>query len=531
VQPTRSLAEAGARYRASGVWRDESVASRFAESIARRPDSIAIVDGDRRLTWAELGGAASRFAATLRDVGVGPGDVVSVQLPSWWQTIAISQAVLALGSVLNPIMPSYRQRELSFIINEARPRAVIVPGRYRGVDYPALLSELDLPEHALLTARTGDDADDLVIARAAPPTRPTRSIAGPGRGDDIAALLYTSGTTSTPKGVLHTHNTLLAEGAGIVGTHEITPDDVLMFTMPFGHIGGILYAILVPTLVGNRTVLMDPWDPATAIDLIEREQITVQPGMPVFLRGMLASPGFARARVSSLRLFPMGGSTVAARDVDDARESLGCASKRTYGSTELPTLTTGTASDTPDELATTEGRPIGANEVRIVDADGNDLVPGHAGEILGRGPELCAGYLDARFNAAAFTADGWFRTGDLGTVDATGHLTVVGRLKDIIIRGGENISPKLIEDVLLEHPSVAGVGVVGYPDPLYGERVCAVVATTDADFGFTTMIDYLKGRGLASYQLPEKLLVRAELPYTLTGKLDKSSLRDEAAVA
>jgi cyclohexanecarboxylate-CoA ligase len=530
VQPTRSLAESGNRYRASGVWPDESIASRFVESVARRPASIAVVDGNRRLTFAELGDATIRFAATLRNVGVGAGDVVSVQLPCWWQTIAISHAVLALGAILNPILPSYRQRELSFIINEAHPRAIVVPGQYRGVDHPALLGELELPEHALLTVRTGDP-DELGIAHAALSPDLAPSTAGPGCGDDIAALLYTSGTTSTPKGVLHTHNTLLAEAAGIVGTHDVKPDDVLMYTMPFGHIGGILYAILVPTLVGNRTVLMDTWDPTRAVELIEQEQVTVQPGMPVFLRGMLAIPGFTQSRVASLRLFPMGGSTVTARDVNDARESLGCASKRTYGSTELPTLCTGRSSDTPEQLAMTEGRPIGANEVRIVDAEGNDVATGDAGEILGRGPELCAGYLDARFNAEAFTANGWFRTGDLGTVDATGHLVVVGRLKDIIIRGGENISPKLIENVLLEHPSVAAVGVVGYPDPLYGERVCAVVATTDAAFGFEAMIGYLKGRGLAPYQLPEKLIVRAELPYTLTGKLDKSALRAEAAAA
>jgi cyclohexanecarboxylate-CoA ligase len=530
VQPTRSLAPAGTRYRASGVWRDESLADRFVESVANRPDSIAIIDGERRLTFADLASATNRFADSLRSAGVGAGDVVSVQLPAWWETIAISHAVFALGAVLNPILPSYRQRELGFIINEARPRAIVVAGMYRGVDHPALLRELDLPEHALLTVRTGE-ADELVIAGSAATAASAHSTAGAGRGDDIAVLLYTSGTTSTPKGVLHTHNTLLAEGAGIVGTHEVTPEDVLMYTMPFGHIGGILYAILVPTLAGNRTVLMDIWDPARAVTLIEREQVTVQPGMPVFLRGMLASPGFAQSRVASLRLFPMGGSTVAARDVYDARESLGCASKRTYGSTELPTLCTGRTSDNLEQLATTEGRPIGANELRIVDADGNDVAPGGSGEILGRGPELCAGYLDARFNADAFTADGWFHTGDLGTVDATGHLTVVGRLKDIIIRGGENIAPALIEEALLEHPSVAGVGVVGYPDPLYGERVCAVVATTDATFGFAAMVDYLKGRGLAPYQLPEKLLVRTELPYTLTGKLDKSVLRAEAATA
>jgi len=527
VQPTRSLIEDGRSYRAAGVWLDELVPRRFEAMAARQPDALAVTDGEVHLSFAELLDRTRRYADQLRQAGVEPGDVVSAQLPMWWETVAVAHAVLQIGAVLNPIMPSYRQRELTFIIEQARPRAVIVPERYRGVDHAALIRELDVPVPALFTVRS-DPTPDLTL-QAAGSRAPGSADRGPTTPDDVALLLYTSGTTAAPKGVLHTHNTLLAEAAGIVAAHELTSADALLFTMPFAHIGGILYTVLAPVLAGNASVLMDVWDPDRALALIEQERVTVQPGMPVFLRGLLASPAFTPERVRSLRLFPMGGSTVSPRDVEDAAQRLGCIAKRTYGSTEMPTLCTGQPGDTAAQYAQTDGRPIGRSEVRVVDFDGTPQPVGEPGEVICHGPELFVGYVDESLNDGAFTEDGWFRTGDVGVIDDGGCLSIVGRLKDIIIRGGENISPKLIEEVLLDHPAVEGVGVVGYPDPVFGERVCAFVQTSDPGFDLPTMTTFLARRGLASFQLPERLVVRAQLPYTLTGKLDKPALRRAAA--
>jgi cyclohexanecarboxylate-CoA ligase len=523
VEATRTLTADVDRYRAAGAWPDQLISARFESTATRFADACAVVDGEQRITYAQLSSARDGFAGQLRDAGIGAGDVVSVQLPSWWETIAIAQAVFSIGAVLNPLLASYRQRELGFILGEAKPAAVIVPERFRGIDYPEMIRELDGPEHVVITVRATGQSTLKITGHHDGANTPVH----PG-ADDIALLLYTSGTTSNPKGVLHSHNTLLAEAGGVAGTHHISSDDVLMFTMPFGHIGGLLYAVLVPTLIGNRTVLMDTWDPSVAISLIERERVTVQPAMPVFLRGMLAAPNFSAERVSSLRLFPMGGSTMTPRDVADARELLGCVSKRTYGSTEMPTLCTGQDGDTDEQLAATDGRPIGLSEIRIADEHGNPVVSG-PGEILCRGPELFLGYFDQRFNAGAITADGWLRTGDQGVLDETGHLTVVGRLKDIIIRGGENISPLAIEEALLDHPSISAAAVVGMPDPTYGERVCAFVQSSDTEFTFQVMIDHLRRYGLASFQLPEQLVVKNELPYGATAKLDKAAIRVEAA--
>jgi cyclohexanecarboxylate-CoA ligase len=345
----------------------------------------------------------------------------------------------------------------------------------------------------------------------------------------VFELVFTSGTTGTPKCAIHTHDTLTAEAAGLTAAHAITADDVILFTMPFGHIGGIVYGVLSAALARNRIVLLAPWDPGEALDLIEREGVTVQPSMPVYLRGVLGHPGFSRERVRSLRLYPMGGARVTALDVRDATAHLGCPSRRTYGLTEMPTLSTGPVGDPQHRHETTEGRAIGHGEIRIVDGRGAPVPAGTAGEITCRGPELFAGYVDATQNAGAFTADGWFRTGDLGTLDADGFLTVVGRLKDIIIRGGENISPAEVELLLLEHPSVGDVAIVGAPDAVYGERACAFVETADEAFDLAAASAHLKAAGLASFKLPERLERRISLPRNENGKVDRAALRAEAA--
>jgi non-ribosomal peptide synthetase component E (peptide arylation enzyme) len=224
----------------------------------------------------------------------------------------------------------------------------------------------------------------------------------------------------------------------------------------------------------------------------------------------------------------MGGARVTALDVRDAQAAMGCPSRRTYGLTELPTMATGPFSDPLRRNETTEGQSIGHNEVRILDEHGADVAPGVAGEIVCRGPELFVGYLDPANNEGAFTDDGWFRTGDLGTLDADGFLTVVGRLKDIIIRGGENISPAEVELVALEHPSVGDIAIVGVPDPVYGERACAFVETADPAFDLAALTSHLKAAGLASFKLPERLETRPTLPRNENGKVDRAALRAEA---
>jgi cyclohexanecarboxylate-CoA ligase len=528
IRPTRLDPEAARRYRANGWWTGRPLGSLLDEAAAAAPTATALVDGPHRLTFADVHDRAGRVAAGLHGIGVGPGDVVMAQLPTWWESIVVAHAVFRLGAVLNPVLPNYGVHELSHMVRAVDPRAIVVPAVHRGVDAAARARSL-APGRPVVTVRAGPtDGEDLDLDRLLGADRPAPPPV-PNAGDDPALLLFTSGTTGAPKCAIHTHDTLGAEAAGLTAAHALTADDVVLFTMPFAHIGGIIYGVLAPVLARYRTVLLAPWDPGAALDLIERETVTVQPSMPVYLRGVLAHPAFSRERVRSLRLYPMGGARVTALDVRDATARLGCPSRRTYGLTEMPTLSTGPVGDPRRRHETTEGVPIGHNEIRIVDEDGTPVPTGEVGEITCRGPELCVGYVDAAQNEGAFTADGWFRTGDLGTVDADGFLTVVGRLKDIIIRGGENVSPAEVELLLLEHASVEDVAIVGMPDPVYGERACAFVETADEAFDLAAATAHLQAAGLASFKLPERLERRSSLPRNENGKVDRTALRAEAA--
>jgi cyclohexanecarboxylate-CoA ligase len=284
----------------------------------------------------------------------------------------------------------------------------------------------------------------------------------------------------------------------------------------------------MPFALGTRTALLDRWHPGAALDLIEREHATFQTGAPTFLQTLAEEPSIERRDLSSFRLFSTGGANIPTEPIRAAEARLGCTVKRAYGSSEVPTLTA-TAYDDPEELRLgTDGRVIGDAELRIVTEAGWDVASGDEGEIWARSPEVFTGYRNVALNEESFTRDGWYRTADLGRVDAEGYLRVTGRLKDVIIRGGENVSVKEIEDLLSEHPSVADVAVVGMPDPVLGERACAFVAPRPgATLGFNEMVSYLKAREIAPQKIPERLEVRPKLPKTASGKVLKAALRDE----
>ncbi len=289
-------------------------------------------------------------------------------------------------------------------------------------------------------------------------------------------LMYTSGTTAEPKGVLHTHNTLIAEVQSLARIHALSPGDRTLMPSPLTHISGVIHAILAPALLGTSAVFMERWDAGEGLALIARERVTYMVGAPTFLQDLVDHPDRPRHDLSSLRLFSCGGASVSADLIRRARAVLGCVAKRVYGSTEFPTITTTDAADAASMGIETEGRPIAPAEVRIVDGDGRALGPGGEGEIQARGPECFVGYAVPSLNAEAFTADGWFRSGDLGTLDAAGYLRVTGRLKDIVIRKGEKFSVRELEGLIARHPAVADAAVLALPDPRTGERACAVIA-------------------------------------------------------
>jgi len=345
--------------------------------------------------------------------------------------------------------------------------------------------------------------------------------------DSIALVMYTSGTTAEPKGVLHTHNTLAAEVLSLQRVHQLTPDDRTLMPSPLTHISGVIHGILTPALLGTSAVLMDRWEPAQAATLIARERVTYMVGVPTFLQDLIAQP--PEHDVRSLRLFSCGGAGVSPALIQRARERFPhCVAKRVYGSTEFPTLTTTDANDALTHGTDTEGRAIRPAEVRIAGESGASLPAGDEGEVQGCGPECFAGYLDARLNADAFTPDGWFCTGDLGVLDAAGYLRITGRLKEIIIRKGEKISVKEVEDAIAAYPAVAEVAVIACPDPDSGERACAAVRLhAGCSIDLVSLGAFLGARGLAKQKWPEQLEVMTDFPRTESGKILRVTLREQ----
>jgi cyclohexanecarboxylate-CoA ligase len=349
--------------------------------------------------------------------------------------------------------------------------------------------------------------------------------------NDVALLLYTSGTTSDPKGALHTHNTLDYENRSIVDLFGLDGSDMVFMPSPVTHITGLLYGAQMPFMLGGGAVLLDVWSPEEAVALIDRHKCTFSVGATPFLHGILETIQDRPAGELPLRVFGCGGADVPPDLIRRATGRLGGFVTRVYGSTEYPTALSGAPGDPLEKCATTDGRAIADAQTRVAAVDGGVAGPGVEGELQVRGPELFLGYLDEQLNEHSFLEGGWFQTGDLAAVDEDGFVQITGRKKDIIIRGGENISAKEIEDLVFEHPKVAEVSVVGMPDPVLVERICAfVVPREGADLQLPELVEFLRSHGIANQKLPERLVVQRELPKTASGKIQKFRLRDQLKV-
>jgi len=493
---------------------------------AATPDALFAVDeSDRRLDFAGYRDAALRAAAGLHARGVGPGTPVSWMLPTTLEALVLAGALCRLGAVQNPILPIYREREARFVTRQTGAALFCVPPAFRGFEHAAMAREIAAGREGLEVLVVdgalpeGDPAD-------LPPPPPAATPADA----PVRWIFYTSGTTADPKGARHTDATLLATFAGLVRVLDLRPDDVHGLVFPVTHVGGIGW-LIAGLLAGFSHVAVAAFDPKHTIPLLARHGVTQAGAGTAFHQAYLAAqrerpgePLFPR-----IRAFPGGGAPKPpGLHADLKREIGGVGIVSGYGLTECPIIAMNTTRDPDAVLAHTEGRvnPPEA-EIRIVDADGAPLAPGGEGEIRVRGPQLCRGYLDASLDAEAFDADGFFRTGDLGRLDAEGHLQVTGRLKDVIIRKGENISAREIEDLLYEHPRVADVAVIGLPDPALGERCCAVVACRAAGepLGFGEMVEFLEGQGLMRQKLPEQLEIVDAVPRNAAGKIEKQALR------
>jgi acyl-CoA synthetase (AMP-forming)/AMP-acid ligase II len=473
------------------------------------------------VSLADLVDRAARCATAFGSLGIQPGDSVAVQVPSRIEGVIAQAAALLAGAVLVPVVASYGPRELGFILRESRARLLVTPDRWGRRDYLADLRRVgDCPELSSV-AVIGDCVPQgyLDWAQLVSGSEPLSTPTNPAP-DDVCLLVYTSGTTGRPKGVQHTHATLLAElRTRLTG---VATDSVILAAFPSGHVAGTL-GLLRMLLQGMPHVVLDTWDAATAARLINEHGVTATGGTPFFLTTLLDLAG--DVDLSTLREYGVGGASVPPSVIERAHQH-GIMAFRAYGSSEHPSISGGSAEDALAKRAHTDGKLLDGVEVRIVDDRLRDLPSGSPGEILSRGPEMFVGYRDSALDADAFLPGRWFRTGDVGVLDPDGYLTITDRRKDLIIRGGENLSSKLIEDILAEHEAVAEASVVAAPDPRYGERVCAfVVLRPAAALSLNDIRAHFSVAGTTRHLTPERLEIVDDLPRTATGKVRKDDLR------
>jgi cyclohexanecarboxylate-CoA ligase len=501
----------------------------IAATAAQHPDTAVRVHSDSNpldTTLGELFDDGRRIAASLSARGIGPGDVVAVQLPNWRECFLAHTAVWLCGAVLLPIVPIYGPREVAFILRQSNARALIIASRLGRRDTAATLAATDELPGLRLRVVVGDAvAPGCVPFSELMLSSTTDFVAAPVRPDDRCLIVYTSGTTAEPKGVQHTHASLIAEldiADQLRGAPPGAPS-LAMFTS--GHIAGVLGIVKMLTR-SNMTLALDPWNPELAARLIATHRVGASGGAPIHLSAVLDVAEREGLDLSSLCDFTTGAAGVAGALIRRA-DTMGVGAFRSYGSTEHPTVSWGSCSYPLDKRADTDGRLSPGTEVRLVDDHGRDVARGCQGEILTRGPELFVGYTDPRHTASAMV-DGWFRTGDIGRLDDEGYLTITDRKKDIIVRGGENISSKEVEDVLASHPAVAEVAAIGFPDDKYGERVGVVVVIHPGQhFDLAEAATHFEQCGLARQKTPERILVVDELPRTASGKVQKHLLRNQ----
>lgn len=480
----------------------------------------------RVLTLPECNSIAEDFASRFRTLGVTPGDVVAIQGPNWWEIALLSQAVIMLGATLLPIIQSCGAAELSYMLGASKAKMLIVPDRAGSTDFYARIEDLGpLPDLETILV-IGEGRTPRVVGWDAFLSLNPGKLDNVGMSsDDACVLLFTSGTTSREKGVLHTHNTIIAETNTFQLYRPVDAANRLTFSAgPYGHVGSAL-EIVRPFMSGISTISRDRWDARACLDLITRLKPSSVAGVPFHLLTLLEALEGESADLSSLQYFGLGATSINPAQIQRLNEE-GIAGLRLYGSTEHPTVSACVAGDSLEKRAHTDGRLLPGVEIRIVDEEGKDVPQGQAGELLTRGPDLFVGYLDPALNRDAFETGGWFRTGDIVTQDRDGYLAVVDRKKDIIIRGGENLSSKEIEDVLGRHPAVLETAAVGVPDERYGEKVCAFVSLkSGASLTLDAVRDHFLSSGLAKLKIPEQLHVVETLPRSPQGKVLKADLR------
>lgn len=526
---TRQDPERATKWRAIGQWTDETLFDRLALRVAQMPDKVAITDGTQRVTYRALAEMVDRMAARWRQLGVGQGDVVGIQLPNWIEFAPVFFSLERIGAVAVTVSTDFRLRELEYILRFSDAKAFVCCGDYRGFDHLAMAAELKARVESLtllgsLRAEPRDDVvalDEVITAKGPPPGFvPVRQ-----SPDAVMRMAFTSGTTGNPKGVMHSHNTTLPAARILSTDLGLGEQDRMMIWLPLGLNWG--YLTLVQSIMDGATaVLLERFSARSALALLASERCTYVPTAPASLTAILQLPEMATTDLSALRLVVSGGASAPVETIREWRAAAPGHFLELYGMLETGFHTFTRATDDPERVAGSVGRTASDMGLRLLDADGRDVPRGSEGEIACDGPSVHLGYHNnPQANADAFTPEGWFRTGDLGFIDADGNLRISGRTKEMINRGGKKFFPREVEEVLYTHPAILYCAIVGLPDPRLGERSClCLVPKPGQPVPTLGEINDFLGDGFATYKKPERLVLMEELPFTPTGKIQRHRL-------
>ncbi len=522
--------------KASGLWRERTLLDYLDAAVSANPDKIAVTALDvatgrqRSCTYRQLDGLSKRAAAGLMTLGVEAGDVVSIQLPNCIEFIVLHLACLHCAAITNPLMPFLRHRELRFMLDLAESKILVAPKRFRDFDYQPMVESLraELPglvDYFLVGAEDDHSFEQRLINRRWEDEQPSGRPLSP---DSVIEILYTSGATGEPKGVMHTSNTLLSSVPFFCQRLGLGPDDVVLMASPLAHQTGFIYGMVVSMVLGAKCVLQDIWKPDVAARLIQDEGVTYTMASTPFLSDLTDEAAQGRWGFEKFRIFLSAGAPIPSSLLKAAGERLGAHVLSGWGMTENGLVTSTLPGDPEEKGIYTDGCAFESMELRVVDNQKRVLPRETVGRLEVRGAHNFVGYLK-RPEYNAFDADEWFDTGDLARMDADGYIRITGRLKDVIIRGGENIPVVEIENLLYRHPAIREVAIVGTPDPRLGERACAFVTLRRSQaLTLADMLDYLEQQKVTKHYFPERLEVLTEMPRTASGKIQKFRLREMA---
>lgn len=519
-----------ATWRAAGHWRGRTIVDEARERALGTPDRVCLRDGKRAITYSGILAEAEAVATGLARLGIGPGHVVAFQLPNWIESAVLNLAAAIIGAVVNPIVPIYRDKEMTEILADCGARVLVVPQHWRGFDHASmavsLRDRLDSLETVIVMRPDGDlqpgvlAFSELTDGSAGHVDWPVQN---PGA---VKFVLYTSGTTGRAKGVLHTHDTLASALGGCMSYWGMGETDVILMPSPVSHMTGYLWGLEAPFWSGTETILMDRWDPDEAVRLIDGHGVTLTVSATPFLKDLLDAAERADSRLPSLRVFGCGGASVPPDLIRRANAVFANGRAfRVYGASEAVMIGRGfVEADTADLAADTDGR-IHDFDVRFVDEENRPVADGEEGEIIARGPARFVGYVDPEETGKSIDDEGFFHTGDLGVRCAHDAITITGRRKDLINRGGEKLAAREIEDILMRHPAVLEIAAVAMPHQRLGETTCAfVIPRTEAPV-LADLVAALEQAGVAKQKFPEHLEVLADFPRTPAGKVKKDVLR------